>query len=76
MQNLLDEALILQISTLMKAYDGFHGDNPGVGYFLVSMGEESGGGAISLHHLKEFDTIHSKGGKVCELQSMAMSWLV
>ena len=54
----------LQLSSLEKAYDIFHHDNPGVGYFLVREEEEQGGGAISLHPLKDFDTLISKGGKV------------
>jgi hypothetical protein len=37
-----------------------------VGYFLIHEEEREGqeGGAISLHPLKEFNTIHSKKGKV------------
>lgn len=56
---------ILQLCSLESAYDSFHRDNPGVGYFLIHVEEEGqGGGAISLHSLKEFNTIHSKKGKV------------
>ena len=58
--------VILQLCSLESAYDNFHHDNPGVGYFLIHEEEEEGhgGGAISLHPLKEFNTIHSKKGKV------------
>jgi hypothetical protein len=56
----------LQLCSLESAYDSFHHDNPGVGYFLIheEEGEGQGGGAISLHPLKEFNTIHSRKGKV------------
>ena len=56
--------LFFQISSFQSAYDHFHRDNPGVGFFLVSQGEEQEGGAISLHPLKDFEALHSKGGKV------------
>ena len=64
--NLVDPLYLfsLQISSLQSAYDSFHHDNPGVGYFLVSEGEGKEGGAISLHHLKDFCILHAKGGKV------------
>ena len=53
--------LLLQMCSLESAYDRFHHDNPGVGYFLIHEEEGEGGGAISLHTLKEFNT---KKGKV------------
>ena len=56
--------LLLQMCSLESAYDRFHHDNPGGGYFLIHEEEGEGGGAISLHTLKEFNTIHSKKGKV------------
>ena len=56
--------ILLQLCSLESAYDRFHHDNPGVGYFLIHEEEGEGGGAISLYPLKEFDTIHSKKGKV------------
>ena len=57
----------LQLSSLEKAYDSFHHDNPGVGYFLVREGDDQEGGAISLYALKDFDALCSKGGKVMEI---------
>ena len=57
-------AATTQLSALEKAYDTFHRDNPGVGYFLVSEGEGQEGGAIYVHLLKEFSALHSQGRKV------------
>lgn len=54
----------LQLCSLESAYDNFHRDNPGVGYFLIHEEEGQGGRAITLHPLKEFNTLHSKEGKV------------
>ena len=54
----------MQLCSLESACDRFHHDNPGVGYFLIHEEEGEGGGAISLHPLKEFNTIHLKKGKV------------
>lgn len=54
---------IFQLLSLESAYDKFHSDYPGVGYFLIHE-EGQGGGVISVHPLKEFTTLHSKKGKV------------
>ena len=50
--------LFLQLSSLEAGYDKFCGDHPGVGYFLVVVGEDK----VSLHTLREYEEVFSAGG--------------
>lgn len=50
----------LQLTSLQTSYDAFRRENPGVGYFLVSVEDKS----ISVHTLKAFEDVCPASGEV------------